>query len=162
VEAVIAGVSAAIAFFALLVSMRVASRQTAIQAHMAAIQARLAAIEEARRAEEVEARGRARVTADLRHEQPDHRGTDTWLVLQNDGPAVARDVGVTVDQGPQVPVVYELETIELQPGQSRPFRVAVTHRDAPTVLRGAGLLKVLVRWTDKAGTHEKLYTLQAN
>ena len=66
--AVVAAISAALSLAALVVSVILAWRQTDLQLRSVIlarrqtdIQARLAAIEEARRAEEVEARGRARV-----------------------------------------------------------------------------------------------------
>jgi hypothetical protein len=74
--------SARLSLAAVVVSVIVAWRQTDIQA-------RVAAIEKARRAEEAEARRRARVTA----------GFDVSfrvLCLTNDGPAAARGVSVEV------------------------------------------------------------------
>jgi hypothetical protein len=111
VEVVVAAISAGIALVALVVSILVARRQTTIQE-------RVAAIEEARRDEEVEARTRAHVTASIAHA----RGTEgvvrsgvrsgeglveaapgpmvVWLVLRNEGPALARDVEL-VEEGTQ-------------------------------------------------------------
>lgn len=146
-EVVVAAISMVIALVALVVSWRVARRQTAIQE-------RVAAIEEARRVEEVEARTRARVTVDVVHEQRDARRRDSRLVLHNEGPALARDVEVEVEEGPQVPSVIGLEAlpVDLQPGQQRRFIVAVGVKDATT-------FRVSVRWTDEAGGHEEPFTL---
>jgi hypothetical protein len=159
VEVVVAAISAAIALAALVVSIVVARRQTAIQE-------RLAAIEEARRAEEVEARGRARVTASLARDEPQGvmvragqlapKPVPLRLVLHNDGPALARSVQLAVEQGPGVPQVLGLEAlpVDLQPGQSMLFIVTVSLRSTPT-------MRVTVRWTDEAGDHEEPFTLQA-
>lgn len=82
---IVAGVSAAIALVALVVSILVARRQTAIQE-------RVAAIEEARRAEEVEARTRARVTASIVYGDArpamsavTYPPLDRWLMLATKG-----------------------------------------------------------------------------
>jgi hypothetical protein len=77
-----------------------------------------------------------------------------WLVLHNDGPAVARGVGLT-DEGPKTPRVMgrEILPVDLQPAQSMVFPITVAHSDDPVV-------RVLVRWTDDAGDHEEPYTLQ--
>jgi hypothetical protein len=101
VEVVVAAISAGIALAALAVSFVVAKRQTATQE-------RLAAIEEARRAEEVEAQGRAHVSVSIARPGPAETVASTvapvtvswhvWLVLRNDGPALARGVEVT-DEG---------------------------------------------------------------
>jgi hypothetical protein len=141
VDNVIAGIAAGIALVALVVSIVVARRQTAIQE-------RVAAIEEARRAEEVAARGRAWVTARL------HRGFEK-LILRNEGPALARGVNLEVEEGPQVPPIFGLEAlpVDLQPGQTMSFQTPVAYEDAT-------MLRVTVRWTDEAGDHEEPFTLQ--
>jgi hypothetical protein len=166
VEVVVAAISAVIALAALAVSIVVARRQTAIASEQTAIQKRLAAIEEARRAEEVEARGRARVTASLaRDEQPGFvvrsgqlapKPIPLRLVLHNDGPALARSVYIAVEEGADRPQVLGLEAlpIDLQPGQSMTFIVTVGLRSMPR-------MRVTVRWTDEAGDHEEPFTLQA-
>jgi hypothetical protein len=143
VEVVVAAISAVIALAALAVSIVVARRQTAIQE-------RLAAIEEARRAEELEARGRASVTASL------HRGLDE-LTLRNEGPALARGVGLEVEEGPHLPPVYGIERlpVDLQPGQRMTFHVPGQQYEAPVI-------RVTVRWTDAAGDHEEPFTLQTH
>jgi hypothetical protein len=159
VEVVVAAVTAGIALLALVVSIIVAQRQTAIQE-------RLAAVEEARRAEEVEARTRARVTASImRVETPPLIRTVasspapiSWpvlLVLRNEGPALARDVQVQVEEAPHVPTVNGLEVlpVDLQPGQPMTFHMPVAMGDAATI-------RVTVRWTDGAGGHEEPFTLQ--
>jgi Flp pilus assembly protein TadB len=145
--AISAAISAVISIVALVVSWRVARRQTAIQE-------RVAAIEEARRAEEVEARARARVTASLMHEQRDPRRRVTRLVLHNEGPALARGVEVELEEGQQIPGIIGIEAlpVDLQPGQRMPFIVSVGLADAMT-------FRVTVRWTDEAGGHEEPFTL---
>jgi hypothetical protein len=159
VDVVVAAVSASIALAALVVSILVARRQTAIQE-------RVAAIEEARRAEEVDARRRARVTASIAVSGAAEpvMGTVTapvvswhvWLVLRNDGPALARGVEL-VDEGPQAPRVMGLDLlpVDLQPAQQMVFPIPVGHADDPIV-------RVRVRWTDEAGKHEEPYTLQTS
>jgi hypothetical protein len=145
VEVVVSAITAAIALVALVVSFRVARRQTAIQE-------RLTAIEEARRAEEVEARRLAQVTASF---QP--RGPDSQLVVHNQGPALARDVEVEVEEGPGVPPVFSLEGLpnDLQPGQPMTFQVPVSMGEAAP-------LRVTVRWNDGAGAHEQAHTFQTH
>jgi hypothetical protein len=147
-EVIVAAISAVIAVLALAISAEVHLRQTAIQE-------RVAAIEEARRAEEIEARGRARVTASMQREQRDTRGRDLRLVLHNDGPALARSVQAAVEEEPQTPGVLGLEAlpVDLQPGQFMRFVVTVGLRDTTT-------MRVTVRWTDEAGDHEEPFTLQ--
>jgi hypothetical protein len=144
---VVDAISVGIALGALVVSIVVARRQTGIQE-------RLAAIEEARRAEEVEARTQARVTASLVHEQLDARRRDTRLVLHNEGPARARNVEAELEEGPQIPSVIGLDAlpVDLQPGQQMRFTVAAAMGDAMT-------FRVTVRWTDEAGDHEEPFTL---
>jgi hypothetical protein len=157
-EVVVSAISAGIALAALVVSIVVAKRQTATQE-------RLAAIEEARRAEEVESRGRAHVLVSVTRPEPAEAVTSTvaitapvswhvWLVLRNDGPALARRVEVT-DEGPQAPRVMGLDILpaDLQPAQPMVFPIPVTHSDHPVV-------RIRVRWTDEAGDHEEPYTLQ--
>lgn len=158
VEIVIAAISAGIALAALVVSIVVARRQTAIQE-------RLAAIEEARRAEEVEARSRAHVSVSIARSGPRESAMVTvtaavvsWpalLAVRNDGPALARGVALT-DEGPQAPRIMGLEIlpVDLQPAQQMVFAIPVELSDNPIV-------RVRVRWTDEAGDHEEPYTLQA-
>jgi hypothetical protein len=145
VEVVVNAITAAIALVALVVSFRVARRQTAIQE-------RMAAIGEARRAEEVEARRLAQVTASF---QP--RGPDSQLVVHNQGPATARDVEVEVEEGPGVPPVFSLEGLpnDLQPDQPMTFQV-------PMSMGEAAPLRVTVRWHDGAGGHEQAHTFQTH
>jgi hypothetical protein len=145
VEVVVNAITAAIALVALVVSFRIARRQTAIQE-------RLTAIEETRRAEEVEARRLAQVTASF---QP--RGPDSQLVVHNQGPATARDVEVEVEEGPGVPPVFSLEGLpnDLQPDQPMTFQVPVSMGEAAP-------LRVTVRWHDGAGGHEQAYTFQTH
>jgi hypothetical protein len=146
-EVVVAAVSAGIALAALVVSIVVARRQTRIQE-------RLAAVEEARRAEEVEARGRARVVVSIQHEKRGERGLADWLVLHNEGPALARGALVEVEEGKGVPGVIGLDALpaDLQPGQSLRFILTVAMGDGPT-------MPVTVQWADSAGSHREPYTL---
>ncbi len=156
-DVIVSAIGAAIALVALVVSIAVARRQTAIQE-------RLTAIEEARRAEEVEARARARVTASFESEdrqvvqvEPRNLVLGNRLVLHNEGPALARDVKAEVaseggGEGPEVFGLEEALPCDLQPGQRMPFRVTTTLGDSPTI-------RVTVRWTDDAGDHEELFKL---
>jgi hypothetical protein len=158
VDTVIDLITVGIALVALAVSIRADRRQTGIQA-------RLAAIEEARRAEEVDARTRARVTASIvrpaRGEVRPATVTEvvgpppTWLVVHNEGPALARGVQLEVEQGPQIPTIIGLENlpVDLQPGQPMAFQVVVG-------LVGAATMRVTVHWTDGAGDHEAPFTFQ--
>lgn len=145
VDNIIAGISAGIALAALVVSFVVARQQTAIQE-------RLAAIEEARRAEELDARTVAQVTASM------GRPLDPHLILRNHGPAVARGVELEVQQGPRIPQVQGLTEAlpaDLQSDQELAFHV-------PVDLAIARVFRVTVRWTDGAGDHEELFVLQIN
>lgn len=145
-EVIVAAISAVIAVLALAISADVALRQTAIQE-------RLTAIEEARRAEEIAARTRARVTARIGHEQPPQ--PRYWLIVHNEGPALARGVDVELEERPQTPTVIGLEDlpVDLQPGQERRFLVSVGLNDTQTI-------RITVRWADEAGNHAEPYTLQ--
>jgi hypothetical protein len=143
-EVVVAAISATIALVALVVSWRVSRSQIAIQE-------RVAAIEEARRAEEVAARGQARVTASILDEG--------WsrLVLHNEGPAFARGVEadiVSLDGDPVPPFngIHALP-MNLQPDQAMEFSFEVTLAEARTV-------RVTVLWADEAGKHEEPYMLR--
>jgi hypothetical protein len=148
-EIAVAAISAAIALAALVVSIRVAHRQTRIQE-------RMAAIEEVRWAQEVDARARAQMTASVQPDEREDRAGDNQLVLRNEGPAVAHAVRATVEEGPRIPPVFGLEIlpVNLQPGQEMRFTVAPTMGDR-------GRLRVTVCWTDAAGEHQEPYTLQA-
>jgi hypothetical protein len=157
VEVVVAAITAAIALAALVVSFVVARRQTAVQE-------RLAAIEEARRAEEVEARTRTRVTASIVHADPGPPMSitagpplDSWLVLYNEGPALARSIEAEVASldGKPVPQIFGIEAlpVDLQPGQHLTFRI-------PMALEDAVMVRVMVRWTDGAGDHAEPFALQ--
>jgi hypothetical protein len=128
---------------------RIAGEQTRLAREQTAIQERLAAIDEARRTEEVEAKTLAHVTASFR------RRAETWLVLRNEGPALASNVDLDVEQGPSIPPVDGIEAlpIDLQPGQERIFYVPESTGDAAT-------MRVTVSWTDGAGRHEKPFMLQ--
>jgi hypothetical protein len=152
-EVAVQAVTAAIALAALAVSICVARRQTRIQEQQTGIQERLAAIEEARRGEELEARGRARVTASIRHEEGRY-SRRSRLVLVNEGPAVARRVTAAVEEPAQAPGVLGLDAlpVDLQAGQEMPFGVTVGLGDRMA-------FRVVVRWADAAGDHEAPYTL---
>jgi hypothetical protein len=168
VEVAVQAVTAAIALAALVVSILVARRQTRIQEQQVSIQEqqakiqtqqtgiqeRLAAVEEARRTDELAARERARVTADVRPEERDSRGRSLRLVLHNEGPAVARNANVEVEDSPKTPGLIGLEVLpaDLQPGQVMKFIVTMGLGDQPA-------LQVIVRWADAAGDHEAPYML---
>jgi hypothetical protein len=153
-EVAVQAVTAAIALAALVVSILVARRQTRIQEQQTGIQERLAAVEEARRTDELAARERALVTADVGREGPDDRRRSLRLVLRNEGPAVARNVNVEVEDSPKTPGLIGLEVLpaDLQPGQVMKFIVTMGLGDQPA-------LQVIVRWADAAGDHEAPYTL---
>jgi hypothetical protein len=162
-EVVFTAISGGIALVSLGVSIviavkqsMIAREQTTIQKQQTAIQQQLTAIEQARRVEEVEARGRARVTARLRREQPDHRGRAFRLVLQNDGPAVARRVRAAIEDRPRLPQIYGLEAlpVDLQAGQAMKFTAEIGSATTVTTM------EVMVRWTDETGSHFVPYTLQ--
>jgi hypothetical protein len=154
VDTTIAAISAALSLAAIVVSIVVARRQTAIARQQTAIQARLAAIEEARRTEEVEARGRAWVTASF---QP-NPGQEASFVLVNEGPAVARWVtvqvdGIDKDVLPTILGLYDVLPLTLQPGQRMPF-VAASH------FQQAEAIRATIRWKDDAGQHEESFILR--
>ena len=160
-EVVVSAISAGIALIALVVSIVVARRQTAVQE-------RLAAIEEARRAEEVAARGRAWVTAVI--ERPEHELSivtkasasptrppvgypPVVLVLRNEGPALARSVLVEIQQGSR-PMGLEVLPVDLQPGQPMRFPIVRDLHDKTT-------MRIVVGWTDDDGNHQEPFTLLA-
>jgi hypothetical protein len=143
----IAGIALGVSALALIVSGFMAWRQNRLQA-------RLTAIEEERRGEEVEARQRARVAASIPEAQIGKGG----LVLTNECPAVAWSVDVKVSsaaEGKQLPAIFGLERlpVDLQPGQTMAFDMAVAAEDAE-------LIKTRVRWVDDAGAQEATYTLR--
>jgi hypothetical protein len=118
------------------------------------LQARLTAIEEDRRGEEVEARRHARVTLGI----PQPRIGKGDLVLTNEGPAGAWAVTFGVSsavEGKQPPFISGLDQlpVDLQPGQSMHFDMAVALGDAE-------LINAQVRWIDDAGAQEATYTLR--
>jgi hypothetical protein len=146
----IAGVSAALSLAALIVAALVARSQTAIQF-------RLAAIEEARRAEEVASRAQARVTARFTRGQVrpnEYGGFAGYVVLRNEGAALARDVTIFVEPGEDVPEVLGLEDlpVDLQPGQPLELPVVMVLGDATS-------FDLSVRWADESGNHEEPFTL---
>jgi hypothetical protein len=77
--------------------------------------------------------------------------------VHNQGPALARDVEVEVEEGPGVPPVFSLEGLpnDLQPGQPMTFQVPVSMGEAAP-------LRVTVRWHDGAGAHEQAHTFQTH
>lgn len=161
-ETEVAAIAAAIAFAALVVSIVVAIKQARIATEQTAIQKRLAAVEEARRAEEVEARTRARVTVTIVRvdDRPavsviSYPSPPGWLILYNEGPVLARSVELVPEQGPGVPPIVGIEAlpVDLQPGQQMTFQVPVTPETA-------AMLRVTVRWADGAGGHVEPFTLQ--
>jgi len=153
---VVAAISAALSLTALVVSVILAWRQTDLQAlsvilgrRQTDIQARIAAIEEARRAEEVKARGRARMTVrfDLSFQV---------LCLTNDGPATAR--GVTVEVRPiggGEPPALDLRELpmDLRPGQQLFLDAEQASPDRATSMMAT------VRWTDDTGAQDENFVL---
>ena len=83
-----------------------------------------------------------------------------WLVLHNEGPALARNVEaevVSLDDAPP-PSIFGLDNlfgfqVDLQSGQKMPFPIERAGEDAEMV-------QVTVRWTDEAGSHEEPYQFQ--
>jgi hypothetical protein len=143
------GVGVLIALAALLFTYRVSRRQTELAQQQTDVQARLTAIEEGRRAEELDARQRALVRADI------GRGV---LMLTNSGQALAREVRCAVtslEEGVQPATIFGLEQlpVDLQPRQSMTF-------DYAKALGEAGLVRVVVTWIDDAGEHEVPHTLR--
>jgi hypothetical protein len=152
----VAALSAALSLAALVASVIIAWRQTDIEAHSVIlarrqvdIQARVAAIEEARRAEEVEAKGLARVTA----------GFDLSfrvLYLTNKGPAVARGVTVEVRAiGDGEPLGLDLRDlpVDLRPGQQ--LFLDAQHASP----HGVATILATVRWTDDSGAQDETFVL---
>jgi hypothetical protein len=153
---VVAAASAALSLAALAVSVLLARRQTELEAveevlarRQSDLQARVAAIEEARRAEELGARRRARVTAsfDL---------SFRVLHLTNDGPAAAR--GVTVELRPiggGEPPALDLRDlpVDLRPGQQLFLDAQHPSPD------GAASMTATVRWTDDTGARDETFLL---
>ncbi|HEY5990494.1 MAG TPA: hypothetical protein VIV12_29505 [Streptosporangiaceae bacterium] len=146
------GAGVLIALAALLYTHKVSRRQTNLAQQQTDVQARLTAIEEARRADEVDARRRARVVpAFWRPESNRLR-----LVLTNEGPAPAREVGCDLAplDGRQLPRVMGLEAlpVELRPGQPMEFL-------ATAGLGMSTLIRAVVTWVDDVGEQEESFTL---
>ena len=76
------------------------------------------------------------------------------VVLHNEGPAVARQVGMAVEDLSQAPGLIGLDElpVDLQPHQEMRFIVTVGLGDQQ-------MLQVMVRWADAAGEHEVPYSL---
>ena len=147
-EVVVQAVTAVIALAALAVSIVVARRQTAVQE-------RLAAIEEARRADEVTARGRAWVTASIKPSNRDVRIQGPRLLLRNEGPAVARRALVTVVKRSRtaMPLGLEALPVDLQPGQEMEFGIPFSLGEEPR-------LELKVQWIDQLGGHSERWALK--
>lgn len=157
---VVAAISAALSLAALVVSVILAWRQTDLQTDLqllsvtlarrqTELQTRVAAIEEARRAEEMKARGRARVTA---------RYDPSFLVLclTNDGPAAARGVTVEVRPiGDGEPPALDLRDLpmDLRPGQQLFLDAQHASPDRATSIMAT------VRWTDDTGAQDETFVL---
>jgi heme exporter protein D len=158
-EVLVGSISAFIALVALVISTVVARRQTTLTREQTEIQKRLASIEEARRTEEVAARGQATVIASFEDNYDSRGNRQPDFTLTNLGPAPARQVDVelvALDDG-NVPTTWGLtESLPidvLQPGQQMKF---------PTMVHGglADTLRATVGWTDEAGPHEAPYILR--
>jgi hypothetical protein len=146
------GAGVLIALAALLVSYRVSRRQTALAQQQTDVQARLTAIEEARRADEVDARRRARVVPEFWRPEPKR----LCFVLTNQGLAPAREVDCQLDalDDRQPPRMIGLDAlpVDLRPGQSMDFVASA----------GLGMstrIRAVVRWVDDAGEQEETFTL---
>jgi hypothetical protein len=155
----VAAISAALSLAALVVSVIVAWRQTDLRLllvilarRQTELQARVAAIEEARRAEKVEAGGRARVIA---------RFDPSFLVLYltNDGPAIARGVTVEVRPiGDGEPPALDLRNLptDLRPGQQLFLDAQHASPDDATSMMAT------VRWTDETGAQDETFVLNTD
>jgi len=147
------GAGVLIALAALLSAYRVSRRQTELAQQQTDVQARLTAIEEGRRADEIDARRRARVVPAFWRPEPNR----VRFVLTNQGQAPAREVRCKFDalDGAQPPRVIGLEEalpVELRPGQSMEFA-------ASAGLGMSTLLRAVVTWVDDAGEQEESFTL---
>jgi hypothetical protein len=153
---VIAAVSAALSLSALVVAVILVWRHSDLQAVLAILarrqtdlKVRVAAIEEARRAEEMGARRRARVTArfDISFQV---------LYLSNHGPAAARDVTVEVRPiGDGEPIALDLRDlpVDLRPGQQLFLDTNHASPDATNTITAT------VRWTDDTGAQDETFVL---
>jgi hypothetical protein len=146
------GAGVLIALAALFFTYRVSRRQTELAQQQTDVQARLTAVEEGRRAEEVEARRRARVVPSFRRPEPKR----LRFVLTNEGPAAARDVRCQLEplDGQPLPRIHDIEVlpVELRPGQSMEFI-------ASAGLGTSMLMRAVVSWIDDAGSQEEPFTL---
>ncbi len=146
------GAGVLIALAALLYTRSVSRRQAELAQQQTDVQARLTAIEESRRADEVDARRRARVVPTFTRPEPKR----LRFVLTNQGPAPAREVDCQLDalDDRQPPRVMGLEAlpVDLRPGQPMEFVASA----------GLGMstrIRVVVRWIDDAGEQEEAFTL---
>ncbi len=146
------GAGVLIALAALLYTHRVSRRQTELAQQQTDVQARLTAIEEGRRADEIDARRRARVVPAFRRVEPKR----LRFVLTNEGPAPARDVRCQLEalDGLQSPRVIGLGVlpVELRPGQEMEFAASVG-------LGMSTLIRAVASWIDDAGGQEESFTL---
>ncbi len=145
------GAGVLIALIALFFTYKVSRRQTDLAQQQTDVQARLTAIEEARRADEVDARRRARVVPAFRRPEPNR----LRFVLTNTGLAPAREVRCNLEalDGRQLPVMrLEDLPVELRPGQPMEFA-------ASAGLGMSTLLRAVVTWVDDAGEQEESFTL---
>jgi hypothetical protein len=155
----IAALSAALSLAALVVSVLLAWRHSEFHAvsqiaarRQSDLQARVAALEEARRAEEVEAAKRARVSVSF---------DPAFFVLQltNDGPSPARGVTVKVRPvGDGDPPAVDLRGLpaDLRPGQQ-------LFLDAQHPSRAcAATITATVHWTDERGAQHETFVLETD
>src|SRR5262245_52520339 len=146
------GAGVLIALAALFSTYRVSRRQTELARQQTDVQARLTAIDEGRRADEMDARRRARVVPSFWRPEPKR----VRFVLTNEGPAPAREVRCKFDalDGLQPPRVFGLEVlpVELRPGQAMEFM-------ASAGLGMSTLIRAVVTWVDDAGKQEEAFTL---
>lgn len=158
---IIQAIIAALALAALIVSIIVARKQvkytreqTWIAHEQSAMQAKLTVIEEARRMEEVDAKGRAKVVPSF---EPSN------FVLHNQGLAIARGVKVELhaidgnDEAADLGFIPDLDRlpVDLGSGQRMRFGTAIAMETPTTV-------PVDVKWTDEAGPHAESFALSLN
>jgi hypothetical protein len=115
---------------------------------------RLAMIEESRRSDEVSATKRARIVARVEHEtRPGQRYSDSYVVLENDGLAAAKNVAVDAVKSDRLDF-YGLESPipVLGAGQRIRFGVLAVMGAEPT-------FSMTVTWEDELGSASAEFTL---
>jgi hypothetical protein len=153
--AILAAIAILVSITALVLERRTQKKQHDTEKEQQDIQRRLAAIEEERRAEEVDQRKRAEVTARFDKTVNSLGRLSDRFVVQNLGPAPSREISFEMLQptpdaelprihteGHKLPIPY------LDRGQEYPFVASVFGSVAPAV-------EVRLRWEDETGRREK-------